>query len=410
MAAAIFAGIGAATGLAQGIFGASEASRQNAAADRAYKEQVKQQKQIAKATNKYNKEVHEADKENFYAQRDYQFQQANQTWQRGNEIQDYQYLQGLRQFQRDIGIRDEQLNYNDLAGKQAVANENAALAGIFSQQMFDREDQVLGLKKALTEVALNRRTTQLEMQNVATKGVLGSLSIQETLKEFTKQTDFKKESALVESLEAQGKNQLGQAGGSLRKRGQATMAEFYRGMSELTTTLSGRQRQAALQLAELGVETSILEKKLGIQMESLDNAALSAVSDAQFNMRILDADVVSAIAASERNVNQISLQKYGADLNAAAQVMIKPERLPYSPAPTITPDRIWVKPMKVVPGAVAQPIKQSVTAPLLSGLVSAAQGAMQAANIHYAKNQSNTLGNIFTNPLNTQGKLTGGVF
>ena len=48
MAAAIFAGIGAATGLAQGIFGASDAARQNSEAEDRYREQVKQQKKIAK--------------------------------------------------------------------------------------------------------------------------------------------------------------------------------------------------------------------------------------------------------------------------------------------------------------------------------------------------------------------------
>ena len=46
MAAAIFAGIGAATGLAQGIFGASDAARQNSEAEDRYREQVKQQKEI----------------------------------------------------------------------------------------------------------------------------------------------------------------------------------------------------------------------------------------------------------------------------------------------------------------------------------------------------------------------------
>jgi len=386
MAAAIFAGIGAVTGLAQGIFGASEASKQNAEADRRYKEQVKRQKEIAKATNKYQREVFQADKANYYTQRDYQFQIATQAWQRQNEIQDFQYLQDLRAYQRDIQIRDQQLNFNDLAAKQAFANESAALAGLFTQQMFERQDQVMGLQKALTEAALNRRTTQLEMQSVVNKGIFGREAIQQDLAEYTKQVDFKKESALVESAQKQGKAQLMQAGGSFRKAGQATMGEFYRGMSEITSALEGRQRQAALKMAELGVETSLLEKKLGIQMQSIDNAALSAVSDAQFNMRVLDADIASAVAQSERNMQAISLQKYGADLNASAQVMIKPQRLSYAPAPTLAPERIWVKPMKVLPGAVAQPVQQSVWGPLVSGVASAAQGAMTAANIHYAKN------------------------
>lgn len=385
MAAAIFAGIGAATGLVSGIFGASDAARQNSEAEDRYREQVKQQKEIARATNKYNREVFRADKQNYFAQRDYQFQIATQNWQRQNEIQDFQYLQSLREYQKDIGIRDQQLNFNDLAAKQAFSNESAALAGLFTQQMFDRQDQVMGLQKALAENVLNRRTTQLEMQSVANKGIFGSAAIQEDLKEFTKQADFKKEGALVESAQKQGKAQLMQAGGSFRKASQVTRAEFYRGMSELTSALEGRQRQAALKLAELGVETSLLEKKLGIQMQGIDNAALSAVSDAQFNMRVLDADIASAVSQSERNMQAISLQKYGADLNASAQVMIKPQRLSYSDPPTKAPERIFIKPMKALPGAVAQPVQQSVWGPLIGGITSAAQGAMQAANIHYAK-------------------------
>ena len=355
-----------------GLFGSSQANQQNQEAQRRYEEQVKQQKEIARATNKYQRQAHRDDKENCKLQRDYQFQIAKQNWQRQNEIQDSQYLQSLLQYQRDIGIRDQQLDFNDLAAKQAVANENAALAGIFTQQMFSREDQVMGLQKALTENVLNRRTTQLEMQSVANKGVFGSMSIQEDLKEFTKKTDFEKESALIENTKAQGQVGLMQAGGSRRKAAQATMGDFYRGMSRMTSALQGRQRQAALKMAELGVETSLLEKKLGIQMESLDNAALSAVSDAQFNMRVLDADIVSAVAQSERNMNQISLQKYGADLNAAAQVMIRPERLSYAAAPTMAPERIWTKPQKVLPGAVAKPVQQNVWGPLVSGISSAA--------------------------------------
>ena len=386
MAAAIFAGIGAATGLFSGISGASQASRQNSEAEDRYREQVKQQEKIAKRQTKYNDKAFDADKENYKAQRNYQFEIGIQNWQRQNEIQDFQYLQSLREYQKDIGIRDQQLNFNDLAAKQAFSNERAALAGLFTQQMFDRQDQVMGLQKALAENVLNRRTTQLEMQSVANKGIFGSAAIQENLKEFTKKTDFEKESALIENAKAQGQVGLMQAGGSRRKAAQTTMGDFYRGMSRMASELQGRQRQAALQLAELGLETSLLEKKLGIQMQSIDNAGLSAISDAQFNLRVLDADIASAVSQSERNMQAISLQKYGADLNASAQVMIKPQRLSYSDPPTKAPKRIFIKPMKVLPGAVAQPVQQSVWGPLVGGITSAAQGAMQAANIHYAKN------------------------
>jgi len=362
----------AAIDLGMGLFGASEASRQNSEAQDRYEAQVKQQEKIAKKQTKYNDKAFEADKENYKAQRNYQYDIAIQDWQRQNEIQDFQYLQSLRQYQRDLQIRDQQLDFNDLAAKQAFSNESAALAGLFSQQVFDRQDQMMGLQKALAENVLNRRTTQLEMQSVANKGIFGSATIQENLKEFTKQTDFEKESALIENAKAQGQVGLMQAGGSRRKAAQATMGDFYRGMSQMASALQGRQRQAALQLAELGLETSLLEKKLGIQMESIDNAGLSAISDAQFNLRVLDADIASAVSQSERNMQAISLQKYGADLNASSQVMIRPERLSYATEPTKAPKRIFTRPMEVLPGAVAQPVQQSVWGPLVSGVSSAA--------------------------------------
>ena len=373
-----------------GIFGASEADRQNQEAQAQYEAQVKQQEKIARKTNEYNKEAFQVDKANYKAQRNYQYNIAKQDWQRQNEIQDFQYLQSLLSYQRDLQIRDQQLNFNDLAGKQAFSNESAALAGLFTQQMFDRQDQMMGLQKALAENVLNRRTTQLEMQSVANKGIFGSATIQENLKEFTKKADFEKESALIENAKAQGQVGLMQAGGSRRKAVQTTMGDFYRGMSRMASELQGRQRQAALQLAELGLETSLLEKKLGIQMQSIDNAGLSAISDAQFNLRVLDADIASAVSQSERNMQAISLQKYGADLNASAQVMIRPGRLSYAAAPTKAPKRIFIKPMKVLPGGVAQPVQQSVWGPLVSGVSSALGSVAQASNIAYARNNPKT--------------------
>jgi hypothetical protein len=307
----------------------------------------------------------------------------------------------MRQYAKSVGIYEQQLNFNDLAADISFANESAALAGLFTQQAFAREDQIMGLQKALTEVALNRRTTDLEMQSVINKGIIGTTAIQENLKEYTKQTDFKKQSALVETLQEQGKNELRQAGGSARKGAQATMAGFYRGMSELSSALSGKQRQAALQLAELGLETSILEKKLEVQMESLDNTAMSAIADAQFNMRVLDADIASAVAQSERNMQQISLQKYGADLNAAANLMIKPEALPYAPAPTMAPERIFVKPAKYKAGAVAQPAQQSVWGPLVSGVASGISSGLSTYAKLYQTQGQNTLGNILNKPFDT---------
>ena len=373
------AGIGAATSIGGGIFGSIGASNANARAKRAAEAAERKAKKIAKNVNEYNLRAFEVDQQNYFNQRDYQFQIATQNWERGKEIQDFEYSQLMRQYAKSVGLYQQQLNYNDLAAEIAYANESAALAGLFTQQAFAREDQMMGLQRALTEISLNRRTTDLEMQSVINKGTFGITAIQENLKEYTKQTDFKKQDALIESLQAQGKNELRQAGGSARKGRQVTMAELHRGMTQLSSALSGKQRQAALQVAELGLETSLLTKKLEVQAESLDNAAMSAIADAQFNMRVLDADIASAVAQSERNMQQISLQKYGADLNAAANLMIKPERLSYEPAPQMTPERIFVDPVRLKPGGAPPVAQQSPWAGLFGGI---AQGLSSSISLY----------------------------
>jgi len=395
MAFPVAAVIGGALSIGQGIFGASQASSSNARAKRAAEAAERKAKKIAKNVNEYNLRAFEVDQQNYFNQRDYEFQIATQNWERGKEIQDFEFSQLMRQYAKSVGIYEQQLTFNDLAAETAYANESAALAGLFTQQAFAREDQMMGLQRALTEISLNRRTTDLEMQSVRNKGTFGITAIQENLKEYTKQTDFKKQDALIESLQAQGKNELRQAGGSARKGAQSTMAGFYRGMTELSSALSGKQRQAALQVAELGLETSLLTKKLEIQAESLDNAAMSAIADAQFNMRVLDADIASAVAQSERNMQQISLQKYGADLNAAANLMIKPEQLPYAPAPTLAPERVFIEPMKVRPGAVAQPVQQNVWGPLISGVTQGISSGISIYTDMYKNQGQNTLGSIF---------------
>jgi hypothetical protein len=121
---------------------------------------------------------------------------------------------------------------------------------------------------------------------------------------------------------------------------------------------------------------------------------LSAISDAQFNLRVLDADIASAVSQSERNMQAISLQKYGADLNASAQVMIRPERLSYAPAPTKAPKRIFIKPMEVLPGAVAQPVQQNVWGPLVSGILVLLKVLCKLK--YYAKNNPSTVNSLLT--------------
>lgn len=374
----IFAAIGAVAGIASGIFGATQASSQNRQAQDNYNEQKRQQERIAAAANEYNKRAFDVDVQNYFNQRQYQYDTAIKSWEYGKQIQDYQFNQANRQYERSVQIGRQQLNFNDLAAKQAYAAEDFALQGLFQQQMFDRESQIAGLKKTLLEGQLNQRAIQPEFDAVVQKDRLGQYSIQDTVKQLVEQTAFQKENALVANLQKQGVSDLRQA--SRAKGGQATLGEFYRQMSQLDASLTGRQRQAAVQLTQLGVETSLARKRLGFELERVSLGMANAVEDAEFNFRVLDANISSAIQQSEINKKGIALQKYGADINAAASVMIQPERLPYEPQPTLAPQRIFIEPQEVLPGAVAQPVQQNVWGPLIGGIGSAA-GSLKGVDL-----------------------------
>ena len=73
------------------------------------------------------------------------------------------------------------------------------------------------------------------------------------------------------------------------------------------------------------------------------------------------------------------MQKYAADLQAKASMMIQPEAVPDIPKPEMGPDMIFVEPMKATPAFIPAPIQQSTMAPLISGIGSAA-GALEGVD------------------------------
>lgn len=261
---AILGGISAATSVVGGIFGASQADKQNRAQEKAYKEQKKLAEESADLQNEYNEEVFEASKKDYYAQREFQYETAVKDWQYRNTIQDYNYLQSVRQFSKSVDNYGDQLGFNRIAAQQAYESEQASLNDFLTGQAFDKEGQ------------------------------------------------------LIESLQLQGKAQVGQAGRVRNKAMQSSLAEYGR------------------------------------------------------NMAIMKESLSSTVAQTQRNMKDISMRKYGADLSAKAQLMLKPEILPYAPAPEMGPERTFVEPMEVLPGFTAPPVQQSTMAPLISSFGSAA--------------------------------------
>lgn len=94
---------------------------------------------------------------------------------------------------------------------------------------------------------------------------------------------------------------------------------------------------------------------LGQAGRSADRAVMMTAADHGRNLAILDASFSSSLEQHDMNMFDIALNKFGADLNAEANAMLKPERLPDLPIPTKPPEPKFVEPLKIVPGQVSAP-------------------------------------------------------
>lgn len=87
----------------------------------------------------------------------------------------------------------------------------------------------------------------------------------------------------------------------------------------------------------------------------------SAVASYGRNQAILAESLVSAERQSRENQRNIDLSRYGADLAAEANRMLRPDRLPAMPVPIATPRAVFQDPRK--PKKPPKPIKMTNTTP-----------------------------------------------
>lgn len=375
------AGVSAAASIASGIAGASSASSNNARARKAAREQRKFNKKITKLQNKHNDKLDAADQANYFAMREFNHDTAMGQWQRNAELQDFQYLNRLKEFQKSQALGNAQLGLNAQAAVQGFQAEQAAIQEAFIEQQFEHENNLSALKNAYTEQNFNRQESFIQLAGIRSKRDFGNVSFQNTIDQLMEQGAMQKETAMVESLLAEGTIQAtGQAGKSTAKAKQANAAALQRSLMSLSSEINGTYKKAAVELAELNVDASLQEAGVGLNLQRIDNAIQNAEAEATGNLEVMRANMKSTIAQTVRDVQQISLDRQYADINTQANMMLKPERLSYDPPPRLPPERIFVERMEAFAGYVPPPQQQSVWAPLFSGISGAASAAMGAVN------------------------------
>jgi len=463
--------IGGATAIASGIMGARSASKSNSAAKKAAKKQKKYNKKVARKTNKHNAKLDAADKANYYAMRDFNYDTQVKDWQRGNEIQDYRYLQSLKEFEKSLTIGSQQRDFNAQAEQLGIESEQNAIKEAFIQQQFQRRNTFDELRQAYAESNINTaselqslkqgraelanrlkigraeqglilklgRAKQAEtlrlgraeaanvLAGIQSRKKFGRLNFDTAISDLMAKNNIAKETLMVEGLVRQGTTQaVGQAGVSTTKTQQSNLAQMQRGLMGLEAELSGSAKKAAIQLAELntslaqeeaGVSLNLerlettaslnlqelestaalnlqrlesttaldfrrLTDTTGLNLQRIENTVNNVQQQTRFNLDVMQENMKSTIAETQRNIEQIRLQRQVADTNTKAGMMLFPERLSYNPRPELPPERIFVDRMKAIPGFVPPPQQQSVWAPLVSGI---GRGAAAIAGADFSK-------------------------
>lgn len=242
-------------------------------------------------------------------------QQASKQNQRAAEAESsqQQLLNKQAQLQNDYNKRKFEADKENYR-KQAEYNFQTAVKNWQYDMTIRTLQEKVDAQKYLMSVENAQK--QLTFNEVAAQQAQSreQLALNDARAEYS----FQAQDQLVAQLQAQGKARLGQAGRSMQKRVQSSEAQIGRDLAVMSASLTGE------------------------------------------------------INASHLRMFDINMGKFVADANVQAAMMLRPERLPDIPTPTKPPEPTWVEPMQILPGMAAPAQQQSVMAPILGGISSAA--------------------------------------
>ena len=155
---------------------------------------------------------------------------------------------------------------------------------------------------------------------------------------------------------------------------------FFNNISDITA----QESQMAAFNEVLDSATFEKQSLLGDQLEEAGQAQMAqagvsggramAISAAKHgrDLAVLRASLKSSRDELTRNQMDLALQRFGADMQARSNLMLRPERLPELIKPEMAPERTFVAPAKVLPGAVSPPRTVNPYLPLVQSISSAA--------------------------------------
>ena len=327
---------GAAIGGISSIFGASsknKAARKQASAQNKYNKKVYEY-QLEEQERKYDYAVETLEIQKRNDERNLQFQEANlvQQYDYGMGVRQYEYNQAVRAYEASVAGALQQQEYNQMAEKFALADQDRLLHEQLIDLAFDRTETLLEYRQAAAGLGLKKRQA---IASAATEA----------------------QATRVSALKAQGASAArGQSGRSAARTIQGIVAETGARQAAIVDELMFNQENTAIDFANLNNQFIIDQVALDFSEESAEASDMSAR-------------------------NKIKLQSLQAAMQAAASIAAVPEIAPPLPKPFALPRAEYQDVYK--PKAPPKPMKAvaAQTNIFAAGLSGALSGAQQGMSI-----------------------------
>ena len=151
---AILGGISAAAGLFGSFSSASNAKSNAAAQRRAQRKAQKIAEERAEKINEYNMERFENEKDNFSANRQFNYEQAMRQYDYAVRQQKLEYDTQMRAYNKDQQNLANQLAFNRIGSRQAYMREQNVMRDITAEQTYERQEAYIeGMKSRAAAAA-----------------------------------------------------------------------------------------------------------------------------------------------------------------------------------------------------------------------------------------------------------------
>lgn len=325
---------GAVLGGVSSVIGGSSknrAARKQASAQNKYNQKV-YDFQLEEQERKYDYAVETLEIQKRNDEKNLQFQEANlvQRYNYGMGVRQYEYNQAVRAYDQSVARAVQQQEYNQIAEKFALVDQDRLLHEQLIDLSFDRTETLLDYRRAAAGLGLKQRQALAGARTEA-------------------------QATRVSGLKAQGASAArGVSGRSAARNIQGIVAETGARQAAIIDELMFNQENTSADFAKLNNQFIIDQVGLDFSEES------ARLSDTAAR-------------------NKIKIQALQAAIQAEASIALKPEIAPPLPKPFALPRAEYAEVFK--PGTPPPPMKQvaaqtNLFAAGLSGAVSGAQMGM----------------------------------